>query len=122
MSCRCKNQCSSCGCEDNRRPCTPCYKKQLAAANKAILAAADILVDYIEEFELDDDDCFDDDDYGYEGGCGCDSKPSCGCNSKPSCGCKPPCGVTHECHHKVPCQGGNSCCGKQKSCGCWGRA
>lgn len=109
MSCRCNNQCSSCGCERNHRPCTPCVRRQLAAANKAILAAEDILSDYIEAYDLDNEDCDADDD--------CD----CGCNSNATCGCNSACGVTHECRHKVSCNICNSGC-RRNSCGCWGRA
>ena len=109
MSCGCNNQNSSCGCGCNQKPVTPCVRRQLAEANKAILAAADILYDYIEEYDLDDeDDCSNNNG---NAGCGC----GCGCNSRPSCG------VTHQCCHKVPRNNCGSSCG-QRSCGCWGRS
>ena len=133
MSCRCKNECPCCDC---RRK--PCLREQLADANNAILSAANILLNYIDAYDLEDDDhddcsCDDDDDDDYS----CDDDSNyCNCqkqcrstsqsNQKSSCRQKSSCSKKSKCscenYYDNSKKYDGCCCKKSSSCGCWGRA
>lgn len=147
MSCRCKNECPCCDC---RRK--PCLRKQLADANNAILSAANILLNYIDAYDLDDDeeDCncncsyddddndysCDDDDDDYSCDCQCcgtsQSNQQSSCSQKSSCSRQSSNNQHSSCNQKSKCSCENyydnttkynGCCSKKSSCcGCWGRA
>lgn len=146
MSCRCKNQCPCCDC--GRKPC---LREQLADANNAILSAANILLNYIDAYDLDDEDeedcnsnCScddDDDDYSYDDDynycdcqcCGTSQSNQHSSRSQQSSCSQQSSNNQHSSSSRKPkcsCENYydnttkyNGCCSKKSSsCGCWGRA
>ena len=119
MSCGCNNESSNCEHSCHKSSC----QKQLSDANKAILDAACILFNYIDKYDLDDDEkddcddshCLDDDD------CDCSrclDDDDCDCrHSNDDCGCN---------HRRHRCSDDDDCncscrrhrCSDNDDCGC----